>query len=309
MAGLVTASRACSSSQGVVMKIVGFEANGGLHLGVVEGEEIIDLQAVDKSIPSDLGEILRQSNGDLSGLRDSVKRAGASARRPLKGLKFGLPVARPGKVICLGLNYLEHVKEGSQRDNIPKFPTIFMRGNTSLVPHGQPIIRPKASETLDYEAELIFVVGKRAKHLSLDNAYACIAGYACGNEGSIREYQRKTTQWDMGKNFDRTGGFGPWMVTADELPPGAKGLKLQSRLNGEVMQSDNTSNMMFPIAETIAYITQGLTLEPGDIVFTGTPSGVGHARKPNPVWMKPGDTCEIDIERVGVLVNPIEAEK
>jgi acylpyruvate hydrolase len=291
------------------MKIVGFEANGALHLGVVEGDEVIDLQAVDKSMSSDLGEVLRQSDGGFAPLRDLVKRSGASARRPLKGLKFGLPVARPGKVICLGLNYLEHVKEGSQRDNIPKFPTIFMRGNTSLVPHGEPIIRPKVSETLDYEAELIFVIGKRAKHLTLDSAYSCIAGYSCGNEGSVREYQRKTTQWDMGKNFDRTGGFGPWMVTADEVPPGAKGLKIQTRLNGQVMQSDNTDNMMFPVAETIAYLTQGLTLEPGDIVFTGTPSGVGHARKPNPVWMKPGDTCEIDIEGVGVLVNPIAAEK
>jgi acylpyruvate hydrolase len=291
------------------MKIVGFEANGGLHLGVVEGDEVIDLQAVDNSVSSDLGDLLRRSDGELSPLRDLVKRAGASARRPLKGLKFGLPVARPGKVICLGLNYLEHVKEGSQRDNIPKFPTIFMRGNTSLVPHGEPIIRPKVSETLDYEAELIFVIGKRAKHLAIENAYACIAGYSCGNEGSVREYQRKTTQWDMGKNFDRTGGFGPWMVTADEVPPGAKGLKIQSRLNGQVMQSDNTDNMMFPVAETIAYLTQGVTLEPGDIIFTGTPSGVGHARKPNPVWMKPGDICEIDIEGVGVLVNPIAAEK
>ena len=291
------------------MRIIGFEGNGALHLGVVEGDQVIDLQAVDKGLPGDLGEVLRKNNGDLSALKDVAKRAPASARRPINGLKFGLPVARPGKIICLGLNYLEHVKEGSQRDNIPKFPTIFMRGTTSLVPHGQPIVRPKVSETLDYEAELIFVIGKRAKHLTLDNAYSCIAGYSCGNEGSIREYQRKTTQWDMGKNFDRTGGFGPWMVTPDELPPGAKGLKIQSRLNGQVMQSDNTANMMFPIAETLAYVTQGLTLEPGDIVFTGTPSGVGHARKPNPVWMKPGDTCEIEIEGVGVLVNPIEAEK
>jgi acylpyruvate hydrolase len=290
------------------MKIVGFEANGGLHLGVIEGEEVIDLQAVDQAIPSDLGEVLRRHNGDLTALKDAAKRAGAGARRPLKGLKYGLPVATPGKVICLGLNYLEHVKEGAQRDNIPKFPTIFMRGNSSLVPHGAPIVRPKASETLDYEAELIFVVGKRAKHLTLDNAYSCIAGYSCGNEGSVREFQRKTTQWDMGKNFDRTGGFGPWMVTADELPPGGKGLKIQTRLNGQTLQSDNTSNMMFPIAETIAYVTQGITLEPGDIVFTGTPSGVGHARKP-PLWMKQGDTCEIDIEGVGVLVNPIENEK
>ena len=291
------------------MKIIGFEDNGALHLGVVEGDQVIDLQAVDKGLPGDLGEVLRKNNGDLSALKDVAKRAPASARRPINGLKFGLPVARPGKIICLGLNYLEHVKEGSQRDNIPKFPTIFMRGTTSLVPHGQPIVRPKVSETLDYEAELIFVIGKRAKHLTLDNAYSCIAGYSCGNEGSIREYQRKTTQWDMGKNFDRTGGFGPWMVTADELPPGATGLSIQSRLNGQVMQSDNTANMMFPIAETLAYVTQGLTLEPGDIVFTGTPSGVGHARKPNPVWMKPGDSCEIEIEGIGVLVNPIEAER
>src|SRR6266508_4382849 len=137
----------------------------------------------------------------------------------------------------------------------------------------------------------------------------CIAGYSYGNEGSVREFQRKTTQWAMGKNFDHTGGFGPWMVTADEVPPGGKGLKIESRLNGQVMQSDNTDNMMFPVAETIAYITQGMTLEPGDIVFTGTPSGVGHARKPNPVWMKAGDTCEIEIEGVGVLVNPIANEK
>jgi 2-keto-4-pentenoate hydratase/2-oxohepta-3-ene-1,7-dioic acid hydratase in catechol pathway len=270
---------------------------------------VIDLQAVDQAIPADLGEVLRRGNGDLSALKDAAKRAGAAARRPLAGLKYGLPVATPGKVICLGLNYLEHVKEGSQRDNIPKFPTIFMRCNSSLVPHGAAIVRPKVSETLDYEAELIFVVGKRAKHLTMDNAYSCIAGFSCGNEGSVREFQRKTTQWDMGKNFDRTGGFGPWMVTADELPPGAKGLKIQTRLNGQVMQSDNTDNMMFPIAEMLVYVTQGMVLEPGDIVFTGTPSGVGHARKPTPVWMKQGDTCEIDIERVGVLVNPIENEK
>jgi 2-keto-4-pentenoate hydratase/2-oxohepta-3-ene-1,7-dioic acid hydratase in catechol pathway len=291
------------------MKIVGFEAQGGLRLGVVEGDQVVDLQAADNRIPADLGEYMRGSNGDLNGLQDAAKRAPASARVALKGIKYTLPVARPGKVVCLGLNYMEHVKEGSQRDNIPKFPTIFMRGVTSLVPHQAPIIRPKVSEQLDYEAELIFVIGKRAKHLTMDNAYSCIAGYSCGNEGSVREFQRKTTQWDMGKNFDRTGGFGPWMVTADELPPGAKGLKIQSRLNGNVMQSDNTANMMFPIAETLVYVTQGITLEPGDIVFTGTPSGVGHARKPNPVWMKQGDTCEIEIEGVGVLSNPIEDEK
>jgi acylpyruvate hydrolase len=291
------------------MKIAGFEAQGQLRLGVVEGDQVVDLQAVDANLPGDLGEVLARTNGDLSSLAALAKKAPASARRPLKGLKFGLPVAKPGKVVCLGLNYLEHVKEGSQRDNIPKFPTIFMRCNTSLVAHGSPIVRPKISETLDYEAELILVIGKRAKHLTLANATSCIAGYSCGNEGSVREFQRKTTQWDMGKNFDRTGGFGPWLVTADELPDAGKGLKIQSRLNGQVMQSDNTDNMMFPVAETLVYVTQGITLEPGDVVFTGTPSGVGHARKPNPVWMKHGDVCEIEIERVGVLRNPIEDEK
>jgi len=290
------------------MKIVGFEADGGLRLGVVEGDQVIDLQAVDAKVPNDLGAVLAASNGDLKPLGDIAKRAPASARRPLKGLKFGLPVARPGKIICLGLNYLDHVKEGPSRDNIPKFPSIFMRCLTSMVPHEQPIVRPKASEQLDYEAEMMLIVGKRAKHLTLANATSCVAGYSCSNEGSVREFQRKTTQWDMGKNFDRTGGFGPWMVTADELPDGGKGLKIESRLNGTVMQSDNTVNMMFPVPDMLVYVTQGMTLEPGDIIFTGTPSGVGHARKPNPIWMKDGDVCEIEVEGIGTLRNPIKDE-
>jgi acylpyruvate hydrolase len=291
------------------MKVVGFELEGQLRLGLVDRDEVIDLQAGDPSIPADLGELLRRSEGDLSLLAAAASRAPARARYSLAQLTFGLPVANPGKIICLGLNYLEHVREGPQRDNIPKFPTIFLRCHASLVPHGKPIIRPRVSEMLDYEAELIVVIGKRAKHLTVADAHSCIAGYSCGNEGSVREFQRQTTQWTMGKNFDATGGFGPWMVSADELPPGGKGLAIQSRLNGHVMQSDNTRNMMFPIAETLAYITQGMTLEPGDVIFTGTPSGVGHARKPSPVWMRPGDTCEVEIQGIGVLSNPIAGEK
>jgi len=290
------------------MKIVAFEGQGGARLGAVEGDQVVDLNAADSKLPADLGEFLAKNNGDTRPLADIAKRAPAGARKSLGDLTYRLPVGRPGKILCLGLNYLEHVKEGPNRDNIPKFPTIFMRGLTSLVPHGQPIIRPQVTETLDYEAEMILVVGKRAKHLTAANALSCIAGYSCGNEGSVREFQRKTTQWDMGKNFDRTGGFGPWLVTADELPPGAKGLKIESRLNGAVMQSDNTDNMMFPIVEMLVYITQGMTLEPGDVIFTGTPSGVGHARKP-PVWMKNGDVCEIEIAGIGVLRNPIADEK
>ena len=289
------------------MKIVAFEWQGGARLGVVEGDQVIDLAAVEATVPGDLGEWLRRNDGDLKPLASIAKRASAAARKPLAGLRFALPVSRPGKIICLGLNYLEHVKEGAQRDNIPKFPTIFMRSLTSLVPHGEPIMRPQATETLDYEAEMIAVIGKRAKHLTAANALACVAGYSCGNEGSVREFQRKTTQWDMGKNFDRTGGFGPWLVSADELPPGGKGLKIESRLNGQVMQSDNTDNMMFPMVEMLVYVTRGMTLEPGDVIFTGTPSGVGFARKP-PVWMKNGDVCEIEISGIGVLRNPIADE-
>ena len=291
------------------MKIVGFEANNGVRLGVVEGDNVIDLQAADANTPSDLGEVLRRGNGDLKALAALAKKAPAAARRPLAGLKYALPVAKPGKILCLGLNYLDHVKEGPQRDNGPKFISIFFRVLTSFTPHLRPLMRPKVSEQLDYEAEMVAVVGKRAKHLSMDNALSCIAGYSCANEGSVREFQRHTTQWTMGKNFDSSGSIGPWMVSADELPPGGKGLKIMSRLNGKTMQSDNTNNMMFPLAETLVYLTKGMTLEPGDVILTGTPSGVGHARKPEPVWMKPGDTCEIEVEGVGVLRNPIEDEK
>jgi 2-keto-4-pentenoate hydratase/2-oxohepta-3-ene-1,7-dioic acid hydratase in catechol pathway len=290
------------------MKIVSFN-DKGLRLGVLEGDNVIDLQAADAAAPSDLGDWLARSNGDLKPIGELAKKAPAAARRPLAGLTFALPVPSPGKIICLGLNYLDHVKEGPQRDNIPKFISIFFRVLTSMVPHLQPIIRPRESIQLDYEAEMVAVVGKRAKHLTLENAVDCIAGYTCANEGSVREFQRHTTQWGMGKNFDRTGGFGPWLVTADELPRGGKGLKIQSRLNGKVMQSDNTENMMFPLAETLVYLTKGMTLMPGDIILTGTPSGVGHARKPEPVWMKPGDICEIEIEGIGTLRNGIEDER
>jgi 2-keto-4-pentenoate hydratase/2-oxohepta-3-ene-1,7-dioic acid hydratase in catechol pathway len=290
------------------MKIVGFESAQGLRLGVVEGDQVIDLQTVDANLPSDLAQVLAKTGGDLTPLADLAKKAPASARVPLAGLKFALPVARPPKIICLGLNYMEHVKEGRYAENVPKFPTYFLRVLTSLTPHLGPIVRPKASDTLDYEAELVGVIGKRAKNLTKDNAYSCIVGWSCFNDGSVREWQKRTTQWDIGKNFDSTGGFGPFMVTADEVPAGAKGLKIESRLNGKVMQSDNTDNMMFPVAETLVDLTRAITLEPGDLLVTGTPSGVGQARTP-PVFMKGGDVCEIEIEGVGLLRNPIADER
>lgn len=290
------------------MKIVGFVADGQERLGVIEGDQVIDLQAADPKLSSNLADVLAATGGDLKPLAELARKAPAAARRPLAGLKFGLPVSRPGKILCLGLNYLDHVKEGPNRDNIPKYPSLFMRGLNSIVPHEAPIIRPKVSETFDYEAELVAVVGKRARHMTMANATSCIAGYTCCNEGSIREFQRHTTQWHMGKNFDNSGSVGPWMVTADDLPDGARGLKIESRVSGKVMQSDNTANMMFPLAETIVYATQGITLEPGDLIVTGTPSGVGHARKP-PAWMRHGDTAEIEIEGIGILRNPVQDER
>jgi 2-keto-4-pentenoate hydratase/2-oxohepta-3-ene-1,7-dioic acid hydratase in catechol pathway len=289
------------------MKILAFESATGPRLGVVGDDTIIDLQEADQRIPADLMQVLATSDGDLASIGDIAKRAGNSARRALADIRYALPIARPGKIICLGLNYLEHVKEGVQRDNIPKYPSVFLRGATSLVAHEQPILRPRVSEQLDYEAELVAIVGRRARNLTNDTALSCIAGYSCFNEGSIRDFQRHTTQWTMGKNFDRTGAFGPWIVTADELPSAGRELRIESRLNGAVMQSDNTSNMMFPLVETLVYLTQGMTLEPGDLIVTGTPSGVGYPRKP-PVFMKPGDVMEIEIEQVGILRNTIEDE-
>jgi 2-keto-4-pentenoate hydratase/2-oxohepta-3-ene-1,7-dioic acid hydratase in catechol pathway len=223
----------------------------------------------------------------------------------MAGLRFRLPIETAGKIICLGLNYVDHAAEGGHAK--PEYPSLFLRCNTSLVAHGEAIWLPKASSKLDYEAELVAVVGRRARHVKAVDALPYIAGYSCFNDGSLRDYQRKTSQWTIGKNFERTGGFGPWFITADEVPPGAAGLSIQSRLNGKVMQNANTSDMIFPVAETVALLSECLTLEPGDLLVMGTPAGVGYARTP-PVWMQPGDTIDIAIEGVGVLSNPIADE-
>jgi acylpyruvate hydrolase len=289
------------------MKIVGFEIRGRHRIGVVDHDEVVDLQAVDNRIPFNLADWLSEHGGDWRPLADIAQRAPAGARHPIADIKFTLPVAKPNKIICLGLNYIKHVKEGRYANDAPKYPTIFFRCLTSIAPHMSDLLRPVVSETFDYEAELAVVVGRRSKHLTMENALDCIAAYDCANEGTIREFQRRTTQWDMGKNFDQTGALGPWLVTADELPAGGNGLKIECRLNGQVMQSDNTENMIFPLRETLVDLTQGITLEPGDIILTGTPSGVGHARKP-PVWMKKGDVCEVEIEGIGTLRNFIKDE-
>jgi 2-keto-4-pentenoate hydratase/2-oxohepta-3-ene-1,7-dioic acid hydratase in catechol pathway len=214
-------------------------------------------------------------------------------------------IPNPRKIVCMGLNYADHAKEGGNAR--PEYPSFFLRGNSSMVGHNQAIVRPKASTQLDYEAELAVIIGKQVRHLTAENALDCIAGYSCFNDGSIRNYQRKSSQWTIGKNFDCTGPFGPCLVTPDELPPGAAGLRIQSRLNGKVMQDANTDVFLWNVVEALRIITECMTLEPGDVIITGTPAGVGYARTP-PVWMAPGDICEIEVEGVGILSNPIVDE-
>jgi 2-keto-4-pentenoate hydratase/2-oxohepta-3-ene-1,7-dioic acid hydratase in catechol pathway len=263
----------------------------------------INLSDTDPLIPSSLQAII-ESPEALNRAAAALQSAKAT-KGEIDAITFRSPIERPGKIICMGLNYADHAKEGGNAR--PDYPSFFMRGPSSLTAHLGPIVRPKVSDKLDYEAELAFVVGRKARHLTLDNALECVAGYSIFNDASIRDYQRKTTQWTIGKNFDQTGAFGPWLVTPDELPLGCHGLTIQSRLNGKVMQNANTKDFLWGVAETIVLITECMTLEPGDLVITGTPAGVGYARTP-PVYMKSGDICEIEIESIGILKNQITDE-
>lgn len=282
------------------MRLVAFEGSDGPRIGVMSDGKVIDLSLVDPSAPRDITAAIR--DGHMDKLSLIAARADANALLEFDDLNIGLPIKAPGKILCLGLNYMEHVAEGPFKKQ--DFPSIFMRSATSMIAHNQPIVKPYKSETLDYEAELALVIGKKSRHLTAENALDAVAGYTCCNDGSVREYQRHTIQWTMGKNFDQTGPLGPVFVTPDEVPAGAKGLKIECRLNGQTVQSSTTDMMIFPVVETLVYITEGLTLEPGDIVLMGTPSGVGHARKP-PLWMKDGDVVEVEIEGIGKLVNPV----
>lgn len=285
------------------MRIVSFELAGAARLGVLSGDAVVDLALAAPELPHELAALLRRDG--LAAAAAAAKSAPATARRKLADLRLLPPVGNPGKIVCLGLNYVDHAAEGGHAK--PTYPSLFLRCTTSLCGHGQPIVRPRCSTALDYEAELVAVVGRKARHVARGEALGVIAGYSCFNDGSVRDYQRKTGQWTIGKNFDATGGFGPWFVSADELPPGATGLAIRSKLNGQVMQDANTRDMIFPVDETVALLTECMTLEPGDLLVMGTPAGVGYARKP-PVWMKAGDTIEIEIEGIGTLSNPIRDE-
>lgn len=286
------------------MGIIRFEKNSQPSLGVRFGDEVVDLGEVAPQLPTDLAALLQQG-GDAA-VQQAIATAENSGKRiRFEGLKLLPPAVKPVKTICLGLNYHDHINE-NKRD-IPPYPMIFFRSASSFVGHDQPLVVPAISDQLDWEAELVAFVGKRARHVSETDALDHIAGYSCFNDGSIRDYQRKTSQWTIGKNFDSTGGFGPEFIPARQLPAGAKGLKIQCRVNGEVMQSADTSDMIFDVARTVHLLSECMTLEPGDLLVMGTPGGVGIARKP-PVFMKAGDVCEIEIERIGILRNPVVRE-
>ncbi len=290
------------------MRFLSFSTNGQSNIGWIkdaQATDFVDLGQLNMGFPSDL-KTLVTTPGGMAAAHAAALNAPASAMRSLSSVQLLPLIPNPSKIVCMGLNYADHAKEGGNAR--PDYPSFFMRGATSMVGHQGAIVRPKASTQLDYEAELAVVIGQRARHLTAANALDCIAGYSCFNDASIRNYQRKSAQWTIGKNFDGTGPFGPWLVTPDELPAGAEGLRIQSRLNGKVMQDANTKDFLWNVVESLRIITECMTLEPGDVVITGTPAGVGYARTP-PVWMAPGDVCEIEIEGIGTLSNPIVDEQ
>ena len=269
---------------------------------LVNGETAINLTKLLPEIGTDLMGLIN-APGALLLLEDEIKNAQKIA---VLDLIPALPIERPGKVICLGLNYIDHVKEGGYE--IPTYPALFMRGHNSLMPAGAPMVRPTVSVKLDYEAELMLIIGSGGRHIREEDALKHVFGYTLFNDGSVRDFQRKTHQWTPGKNFDNTGAIGPVVVTPDELPDGCEGLRIKSLIGNEVMQCANTSEMMWPVAKSIATISEFTTLEPGDMIAMGTPPGVGHARTP-PRFLLPGDIISVEIEGIGVCSNPVIDER
>jgi acylpyruvate hydrolase len=284
------------------MRFVSFRDHGKDGLAVASGAgKYKGLLASDPGYPGSLEALLTQGG-------DALKKAASALANgkdiDIASVEVRPVLSNPGKIICLGLNYADHSAESGFKQ--PDYPAIFTRFNSTLVGHDAPIVRPRQSEQLDYEGELAAIIGKGGKDIRKESALDHVAGYSIFNDASIRDYQFKSPQWTIGKNFDATGPFGPALVTADELPLGCKGLRLVTRLNGKIVQNAMIDEMVFDVATQIAIVSEAMTLSPGDVFVTGTPSGVGLARKP-PLWMKPGDVCEVEIDQVGLLRNPVTA--
>ncbi|GLC94342.1 5-oxopent-3-ene-1,2,5-tricarboxylate decarboxylase [Cupriavidus sp. TA19] len=279
------------------MRFVSFEFQGKQAVGVREAAQIRVLgnEPLESLLARgvDLAAYAAQAKGELLDERD---------------VTLLPPLSRPPKIICVGLNYADHTKESPYEQ--PNYPTLFFRVHTSLVAHNQALVRPAVDDCagLDFEGEVAVILGKGGRHIRKENALSHVAGYSLFNDGSVREYQFKAPQWTVGKNFDGTGAFGPDLVTADELPPGARGLQLQTKLNGQVVQSASTDDMIFDVETLIAVISEAITLEAGDVIVSGTPAGIGWAREPK-LLMQQGDVCEVIVEKIGTLSNPIVDEK
>ncbi|HEX3349385.1 MAG TPA: fumarylacetoacetate hydrolase family protein [Acetobacteraceae bacterium] len=266
--------------------------DGSTSWGVVQGDGVADL--------GDRAPTLRDALQNGTNLR-----AESAPLHPLASIKFLPPIPDPDKIICVGLNYLSHILEGGREP--PKQPTIFTRWSNTQVGHMQPMIRPKASDHFDFEGEMAVVIGKSCRHVPKEDWQSVVVGYSCYNDGSIRDWQRHSSQFTPGKNFPGTGGFGPWIVTPDEVGDIGR-QSLVTRLNGEEVQRATIDDLVFDTPALIAYCSTFTTLEPGDVIITGTTGGVGAYRDP-PLWMKPGDTVEVEVSGVGILTNPIAAER
>jgi len=285
------------------MKFVAFMDAGRHGLAVEVGPQTLrGWREGDPRYPGNLRPLIAAGEG-------AVKRAGEvladGTEIDLAAVTVLPPIGDPEKIICVGLNYREHAAESNVVP--PEFPTVFARFPSSLVGHGTPMVRPRASTQFDFEGELVAVVGRPGRHIPREQALSHVAGYSIFNDGSVRDIQLRTSQWTLGKNFDQTGACGPSFVTADSLPAGARGLRLVTRLNGVIVQEASTDELIFDVATLIAEISLALTLQPGDMIVTGTPSGVGMARSPQ-LFLKPGDTCEVEVEGIGTLRNPVADE-
>ncbi len=280
------------------MRFVAYRRNGShvRALGVLNGDRLFGLQ---DGNPADLTALV--AAGDAA-LKEAGKAMLAGNEIDIASIEYLPPFGFPEKIICVGLNYRDHAAESGFK--APDYPALFGRFPSSLIGHKAPMIRPKVSDLLDYEGELVAIIGKPGRNIPKELALDHVAGYSIFNDGSIRDYQFKSAQWMIGKNFDGTGAFGPAFVTADELPAGAKTLRLQTRLNGTVLQDANTSDMIFDVETLVSLLSDACELKPGDVIVAGTPSGVGAARDPK-IFMKPGDVCEVEIEGIGLLSNTI----
>lgn len=281
------------------MKLLSFIADGRTSFGAVKDNGVVDLGARMTGCTT-LRQLLETGR-----LAEAAKLVASTAPdHPLGRITFLPVIPDPGKIICVGLNYRDHVVETGR--TVTEKPALFARFACSQVGHLRPIVKPKVSDDFDYEGELALVIGKQGRHIPADRALGHVAGYSCYNEGSVRDWQRHTSQFLSGKTFAESGSFGPWLVTADEIPDPSK-LSLQTRLNGTVVQDTTTDRLITAIPELIAYISTICPLDPGDVIVTGTPGGVGARRTP-PLWMRPGDTVEVEISGIGVLRNTVIAE-